>query len=199
MKKSNIILETTHCVARPFTEDDINLLYSLHSDPEIMHFIGKGIRSKKETTQHLFNIINHQNKYGYSAWAVYERETGDFVGRVGLVHIGTIIAMQQDTNTEKPVEIGYVISKAYWGKGYTTEVAYACLEWGFRNTDLEEIVAKTNIANLASQRVLQKIGMTFQHSVMIEGQQGMYFSIQKEAFAKTLKCKGSMLLPAVEE
>jgi RimJ/RimL family protein N-acetyltransferase len=160
-----------------------------------MYFIGKGVRSKNETLQQLLNIIEHQNKYGYSSWAVHERETGDFVGRVGLVHMGTIITMQQDSNTEKPVEIGYVISKKHWGKGYTTEVAHACLEWGFRNLHLQEIVAKTNIANIASQRVLQKLGLTFQHHVLIEGRQGMYFSIQKEVFEKTLKSKDSILLP----
>lgn len=189
MKKANIILETKNCIARPFAEGDVDLLYSLHSSPEIMYFIGKGVRSKEETMQHLLNIINHQNKYGYSAWAVHERATGDFVGRIGLVHMGTIIAMEQDTNTEKPVEIGYVISKAHWGKGYTTEVAHACLEWGFRNIDLQEIVAKTNIANLASQKILHKIGMKFRHHVMIEGRQGMYFSIFKEEFEAMVQCR----------
>lgn len=186
MKEKNIILETDNCIARTFKEDDLHLLYSLHSDPEIMSFIGKGARSKEETMQHLLNIINHQNKYGYSSWLVHERKTGDFVGRIGLVHVGTIITIQQDTTTEKPVEIGYVVSRAHWGKGYATEVAYACLEWGFSNTDLQEIVAKTNVDNLASQRILQKIGMTFQNHVMIEGRQGMYFSIQKKVW-KSIK------------
>lgn len=81
------MLETTNCIARPFTEDDFNLLYSLHSDPTVMFYIGQGVRSEEQVKIHLQNIINHQNTYGYSAWAVYEKATGNFVGRIGLIQV----------------------------------------------------------------------------------------------------------------
>jgi len=106
---------------------------------------------------------------------MHERQTGTFIGRAGLIHIGTLILMEDVDNTQ-PVEIGYILSRNAWGKGYATEASMACLEWGFAHVDLENIVAKTNIANCASQNILKKIGMSYKKMSLlkIEGREGMY-------------------------
>jgi [ribosomal protein S5]-alanine N-acetyltransferase len=181
------ILETQRCRLRPFTPADFDLLYSLHGDPEIMRYIGQGTRTREQVHVHLQSIVAHQDKHGYSQWVVTDLGTGAFIGRAGLVHVGTLIRMETDSRGEAPVELGYVLSKAQWGKGYATEVARACLEWGFFKAQLTEIVAKTHLFNEKSQNVLTKLGMTFVRHVTIEGRQGMYFVLSREAFCDRVK------------
>lgn len=59
------------------------------------------------------------------------------------------------------VEVGYLLDQAFWGKGLATEAAQACLKYGFTNFDVESIVAIVHPENIASQRVAEKIGMSF--------------------------------------
>ena len=155
--------DTARLQFRPFTEDDADTLYALHSDPEVMHYVGLGIRTKEQVQQQLSNIT-HQQKYGYSAYMVHERETGVFVGRVGLVHMGTLITMQSDDTSDQPVELGYILSRDAWGKGYATEASFAWLDWGCR----------------------------YLKNVLIEGREGMYFSVSREEY--TVHSKEKMQL-----
>lgn len=178
----SVILETSRCVLRTFNHCDFGLISGLHSNPDIMHYIGQGVRREEQIRQNFENIIEHQDKYGFSAWAVFEKDTGTFIGRCGLVHIGTLIAIKQNYGEDIPVEVGYVLDKAYWGKGYATELAQSCLDYGFDKLWLKEIVAKTNKYNYSSQKVLQKIGMKFRKYITIEDKEGMYFSLLKEEY-----------------
>ncbi len=84
--------------------------------------------------------------------SVYEKATEVFIGRAGLVHL--------DYNDQQPdIEIGYDLLKAYWGKGYATELAKALIDWGFKRLSIDRIVAVTRPNNILSQKVLQKAGM----------------------------------------
>jgi [ribosomal protein S5]-alanine N-acetyltransferase len=66
-------------------------------------------------------------------------------------------------------DIGYRLMKKFWGKGYATEAAEACLELGFTQFELKLIVGRAMPANLASVRVLEKIGLTYHENRMEDG------------------------------
>ncbi|GAA4566629.1 hypothetical protein GCM10023193_43710 [Planotetraspora kaengkrachanensis] len=90
---------------------------------------------------------------GFGWWALEERETREFVGRVGLDEVGEDMPFEG-------VDIGWRLVRSAWGHGYATEAALACLAFGFEVLGLPAPVASTTVDNLRSQAVMRRIGMT---------------------------------------
>ena len=86
---------------------------------------------------------------GLGVWATIERATGACVGCHVLNHI----------QGEELIQVGYILFKEGWGRGIATEGAAALLRYGFDDRGLSQIVAITDLGNVASQRVLEKIGL----------------------------------------
>jgi RimJ/RimL family protein N-acetyltransferase len=86
-------------------------------------------------------------------WAAELKSTGDFVGWF----------MLRRGRFEDP-ELGFMILKKHWGQGYTTEIARSLIDYGLNELRLSSIVACANPSNVASIRILEKIGMRFQKS-----------------------------------
>jgi len=105
---------------------------------------------------------------GWSNWAVETRESGSFIGFIGL-------SVPKRALPFMPcVELGYRLAEAHWGKGYATEGAKAALRVGFEHSSLEEIVSFTSLVNLPSRAVMERVGMTnanedFDHPALPEG------------------------------
>jgi ribosomal-protein-alanine N-acetyltransferase len=147
-------IETPRLLIRPFenTTDDIAAMHRLFSDPEVVKYIGGELSDTIEkTAERVMRWIRSQQQFGYSCWAVTEKSSGETIGNCGLFPL----------EWEGPdVEIGYDFRRDCWGQGYATEAARACLNYGFNNLDLDYIVAVAFPENIASIRVLEKIGMT---------------------------------------
>jgi ribosomal-protein-alanine N-acetyltransferase len=75
-------------------------------------------------------------------------------------------------------EVGYLLSGEFWGKGYATEAARASVEFGKKNIGLNEIIGLTDPLNIASQRVLEKCGLTFTRRQVYFGMEMFRFAIQ---------------------
>ena len=90
---------------------------------------------------------------GFTWWPWRERASGELIGMVGL--------NGAEVEGEPVVEVGWSITPARWGMGLATEAATASLSWGFEVCDLEEIVSFTRADNLASRRVMEKLGLTY--------------------------------------
>jgi RimJ/RimL family protein N-acetyltransferase len=106
---------------------------------------------------------------GYGLWAVEVRETGQFVGYVGLARPSFEAAFTPCT------EIGWRLARSAWGHGYATEAARAALEVAFGRLDLDEVVSFTAEDNARSRAVMERLGMThdpeenFDHPRLPEG------------------------------
>jgi [ribosomal protein S5]-alanine N-acetyltransferase len=87
---------------------------------------------------------------GLGIWATHDRATGECLGMHLLNHI----------QGETDIQVGYVLFQHAWGRGVATEMTRALLNYGFHDLRLPQIVAITDLANVASQRVLTKAGMT---------------------------------------
>ena len=98
--------------------------------------------------------IAHQRDHGFCLWAVELRESGVFIGAVGLLHVSFAASFTP------AVEIGWRLARGAWGRGLATEAARAALAFGFGALGLDEIVAYAASANQASQSVMRKLGMT---------------------------------------
>lgn len=145
-------IETAHLRLRVPTANDIDSYYDhIHSDPDVMRYLPGGIpRSRDRTVTTLAIVIEHWHQYGFGVWSVEQK------GRAGLIgHCGLSCVPEADGT----IELAYAFGKTFWGKGFATQAARANLRFGFEQLGLLEIIAVAVPANIASQRVMAKIGM----------------------------------------
>ena len=145
------ILETPRLVLREMTPEDAESAYILNSDPEVLRYTGDDPFESVEEACEFLGKYESYKKYGFGRWAVILKETGEYLGWCGLKY----------TPELDEFDIGYRLMKKFWGKGYATEAAEACLELGFNQFGMKTIVGRAMPENEASVRVLEKIGLTF--------------------------------------
>lgn len=150
----NTFIETSRLLVKPPSENDFEAHYGLLSDPEVMRYIGKGIRTREEARENLEKHINHFNKHGFALGFVYEKQTGLFVGRAGLVYL----EMKDD---QPAIEIGYALHQRFWNQGYGTELVKGCIRWGFQHLSVKQLLAVMHPDNERSRRVLERAGMRY--------------------------------------
>jgi [ribosomal protein S5]-alanine N-acetyltransferase len=148
----NIILETERLLLRTFTPEDASLIYELNLDPEVTRYTGDPVKDLKHAADILEQVILPQYAlYNHGRWAVHVKANMEFIGWCGL-----------KTRPERQeIDLGYRFLKTAWGKGYATEAAFACIQYGFEKLNLQRIVGRAMPANIGSLKVLEKCGMTF--------------------------------------
>lgn len=149
-----IILETQRLVLRHQLLTDLDNLWSLYCDPQITRYIPDAPRTREETRQELeWHMNGHPRNPDLGLWATVHKETGKFIGRCGL--------LPWEIEGRQEVEVAYTIARPYWGQGLATEAAQAILRYGFEKLNLERLVSLIEPENIASQKVAEKIGMSF--------------------------------------
>lgn len=178
-------IETSRLRLRMFTPDDLDDLERLFSDPEVMLYLGVEAGktlSREETEEALSSFIQGWHQRGFGRWAVILKETKRFIGLCGLKLL------------EGQPELIYVLEKQYWGKGLATEAARAALRYGFEEVKLERIIAVTRPENVASQRVMQRLGMKWEGEGRYYGVEGVGYSITEEEFEKEFEVDDSLYI-----
>jgi RimJ/RimL family protein N-acetyltransferase len=153
---------------REFTPADIAPYAVTIADPEVMRFMGLGWRyrlkrriagliarvSHAEARLDLRRIRRHWERHGWGEWAVEERAGGALIGRVGFKHHPDFTA------DPTRVEIGWLIARKAWGRGYATEAAEMALAAGFERFGLERVISISSPGNERSIGVMRRLGMT---------------------------------------
>ncbi|WP_300791456.1 GNAT family N-acetyltransferase, partial [Helicobacter sp. UBA3407] len=147
------VCESERVFLRPYTQADFAALHKIVSDKETMYAWGQGF-SKKQSQEWLDKQLAHYQQYGFGIWAIIEKQSGAIIGNAGLNH--TEISLKG--KTQKIVEIGYLLHRNFWGKGYGSEVARMCVKYGFETLGLEEVYCLIKEDNLSSIKVAQKLG-----------------------------------------
>jgi RimJ/RimL family protein N-acetyltransferase len=150
----HVFLETDRLIFRRFTEDDVDNLYALDSDPAVMRYITGGPSTPRaEIARDIIPayLAYYERFVGYGFWAAIERSTGDFLG---WFHFRPY----RDDAPDEP-ELGYRLRRSAWGKGYATEGARALIHRGFTELGARRVVAFTYGEHLASRRVMEKAGL----------------------------------------
>jgi RimJ/RimL family protein N-acetyltransferase len=142
-----IILVTNRLELRTWSLDDSEMAFLIWGDAEVMQFVSKPFETKAVARKALKNAIAAQNRYGVCLGAVVEKSSRKIVGCCGFHRV------------ESALELAFHFIPQVWGKGYATEAAKACLEYGFEKLDAEKIIAFVHPENIASNRVLEKTGM----------------------------------------
>ena len=151
----NVFLETERLLLRQFTHDDVDNLFHLDSDPEVMRYVTGGATTPREKVEHvdLPAFMSYYDRCdGYGFWAAIDKSTDRFLGWFHL-------RPQEGDPVDQP-ELGYRLRREAWGMGYGTEGARALICKGFTDLGAERVVATAFRNNLASRRVMEKAGMT---------------------------------------
>ena len=145
-----MILETERLVLRPFREADIDAYAELCADPMVMKFLnaaGSPI-SRADAWRQMAMYLGHWELRGFGTWAVEERETREFVGRVGLHY----------PEGWPDRELGWTIARKFWGKGYASEAARTSIAHAFKALDWSHLVSLIHPDNQRSARLAERLG-----------------------------------------
>jgi [ribosomal protein S5]-alanine N-acetyltransferase len=164
-------IETERLLIRAFlVAADTEPMLAVYRDPEVMRFIpGGALADAGAVRSTLEGHVAAQLHRGFSSWAVVERLTGRVIGDAGF-------GIFEPTGD---VELGYTLARAYWGRGYATEAAAACLEAGLAHIEAPRIVALVDEANGASARVAERIGMARIDTIEAHGRPHAFFAAQR--------------------
>ena len=147
-------IRTERLLLHRWRETDLDPFAAMNADPIVMEHFFHGVRTRAETADFISRIEQEFERRGFGLWAVEVPGVSRFIGFVGL-HEALFAAPFTPA-----VEVGWRLARAHWGRGYATEAARAAVAFGFEQAGLKEIVSFTNVGNLRSQRVMQRIGMT---------------------------------------
>lgn len=152
----DVFLETDRIVLRPFTAADVDPVFALHDDPDVMRFINGGRPTSREVirTRDLPRLSRDYPCWGTRGyWAAELRDSGTFLGWFEFRPLAD--------HSPSVVELGYRLNRLAWGQGLATEGSRSLIKKGFVDLGVERVTANTMAVNMRSRRVMEKAGMSF--------------------------------------
>ena len=163
-------METERLLFRLYTDGDLDFLEMLLTNPNVMRYIGNGQTRDEEGLQkfreRIYSMYSRNPNYGLKV--LVEKASNKRIGHGGLV--------PQMIDGKEEIEIGYWIAEEYWGKGFATEAAKALKDFGQNQLQLEKMIALIQKGNIASQRVVEKIGMKVEKEIQLDGKDVFVYS-----------------------
>ncbi len=146
------IIETPHLILRAWRLEEAAALFEIFQEEDILqYFPNPKPPPLNKVEDYIAHQLAHWELYGYGHWAIVEREAGQVAGWVGLEYLLEL----------GETEVGYLLSRRVWGRGYATEAARAAVGYGFETASLPGIIGLVHPENASSIRVLEKCGMAF--------------------------------------
>ena len=134
---------------RPVTERDIDALYAVFSDPEVMRYSGSSMKDPLEAKDFLTEVLEELRRRQCIQWGIARRADDQIIGHVAIFNLDLVA---------RKGEIGFSLGRAYWGMGYMQEALQAAIGYGFNEMGLRRIEADTDPRNLPSIRLLERLG-----------------------------------------
>jgi ribosomal-protein-alanine N-acetyltransferase len=145
------VLTTPHLRIRPLVRADLRALHSLFGDPELMRFITGRPRTPWETRARLKKDLAHHENHGFGLCLAESARTGELVGRCGLEPCSRAGRLEG--------ELAWMVRRPWRGQGLATEAGTALIEYGLTELGLARVFATSDPANVASIRVMERLGM----------------------------------------
>jgi ribosomal-protein-alanine N-acetyltransferase len=147
-------LETARLCLRRLTYDDAEDMFAYASDPEVTkHLMWLPSKSVEESLEFIMSAIERYRKRQPAPWGMELKTEGKIIGTCDYIHWWPV---------HKRAEIGYAMSRLYWGMGLMTEAVQEIIDYGFKVKDLNRIQAMCEIPNIGSARVMEKAGMSYE-------------------------------------
>ena len=151
------VLTTPRLRLEPFTDDHLDGLNAMNSDPEVMRYLGGEPETREQTQAVIERVKARWIDTGYSWWAIVERDSGEVVGAGALQNLRRGMTPLPDRDC--PLEIGWRLRRDRWGRGYASEAAIAIVDHAFGTLHPDELLAVCDPANTASSDVMKRLGM----------------------------------------
>ena len=163
-------IETERLTLRPFREADVTAVFELLQDPDVVRYVGdRRVPTLQEAWRAIAGWLGHWALRGYGQWAIEERSSGRLIGRAGIIN---------PVDWPGP-EVGYLLGKAWWGRGYATEAARAAMEWGFERIAFEELLSLIDPANAPSIAVATRLGESLRGETELLGNRVLVYGISR--------------------
>lgn len=144
------MFETERLMLRPLMDTDIDILFEIHGDDEIMYAYNGGFTLEK-TKEWLVKQQQHFRRNKLGLYAVCLKSTNQVIGQCGLT--------DQIWKEKSITEIGYIFHKEFWGNGYCNEVAKFWIDYAFNQLQLTEVYAIIRTSNRSSIAVAKGVNM----------------------------------------
>ena len=166
---SEVQLKTDRLIMRMWRTDDFEPYLELCSDLEVMRFLGGKALDRYECWKHMAFMVGHWHLLGFGPWAIEENATGSFVGRVGFL------------NPEgwPGFELGWTLSRKFWGRGYASEAARRALQYAFEELDKDHVISLIDPLNTNSIRVAERLGEKVEGKTELLGHDVLIYGIDR--------------------
>jgi RimJ/RimL family protein N-acetyltransferase len=164
-------LETPRLILRQFRESDIDPWSAMCAEPEVMRYASvSGMPvDREQSMKWLQSMVEHWHLHGYGMWAVEEKSTGKFIGRIGL----------QLPPGYPGTEVAWMLAPAYWGHGFAAEGARAAIDFGFSHARKARLISLIFPQNERSIRLAERLGERYEGDFYLEGHRLLMYSIHK--------------------
>jgi RimJ/RimL family protein N-acetyltransferase len=160
-------MKTKRLGLRFLQKEDITYLHPLESDPEVKQFFPDGARDRAKTEDMINRFITAHLEKNLPCFLLFDLESGEFIGRAGF-------GLTETGETE----VGYVLHKKFWGKGFASEAVTVLLEYAKKHIDVDYIIAYADTGNIGSTRVMEKCGMTYYKTDIAKGIECRFYRIK---------------------
>ena len=170
-------IETRRLLLRQFTPNDADELYHIYSHLDLFQYMSIEKPLLRDQTRLLiYEFIENWQQHNFGVWAVVDKKHKKIIGHCGFKFL---------ENTRE-VQMGYLLLKSYWGRGLGTEAAEAALKYGFEVAKLKRIVAIAKPENVASRRVMEKVGMKYEKNAYYYNNNVVYYGLTLEAYQSNI-------------
>ena len=171
------ITETSRCIIREMTEEDLDAVYQVYAAPSITRYMEGLYEDREKELEYTRSYIRHAYTFwGYGTWVIVRKLDGKIIGRVGF--------NLRDGYEE--VELGFVIMEEEQKKGYAFECCKAVMEVGKEEYQFETIQALVKEGNLPSIKLCEKLGFSLKNKVWQDGEEYLRFYIHKTCILKKI-------------
>jgi RimJ/RimL family protein N-acetyltransferase len=168
-----LTLETERLRLRMFRQDDLDAYAAICADPEVMRYLGDGkALGRAEAWRQMAMILGHWSLRGFGLWALEERASGALVGRIGFFQ----------PEGWPGFELGWMLRRESWGKGYATEGTRRALTHAFTEMGRDHVISLIRPANQPSIRVAERLGEMLEGRTELYGQDVLVYGIARTAW-----------------
>lgn len=161
----NIRIETPRLIIRELLPEDAMQMFEMDSDPEVHKYLGnKPLTDIEEVHKVIVFVRQQYADNGIGRWAVTLKDTGEFIGWTGFKRFTETV-----NNHINHLDFGYRHMRRHWGQGYAYEAAKASLDYGIDTLGFKDIYAMTDVDNLGSRHLLEKLGFEYKKTFAYDG------------------------------
>lgn len=173
--EKEFVIETERLYLRHIQLTDEEGIFELDSNPAVHTYLGNRPITTREQVREAIEYIRRQYlENGIGRWAVIDKKTSEFMGWAGLKFIG-----EEINGVSGFYDVGYRLIERYWGRGFATEATKAALKYAFETMKLREVYGMCDVRNKASRHVLEKAGLTWLGTFILDGDEHDWLRIRR--------------------